>query len=443
MQDKIKFKRNAKFGGIQFCDEMKRDIDRTLDVITKIVAHIRDGLVRGDIIKIDKWGFHLKEPVLIVSGDREGKSETFLTAAEYNKAVVAPLYDVDGEWGIKRQILFYVMERFTSYFRRNKLKHPYKKIPTITVSKDKSLQYKESSFIEVDLENKKLLVRTLYGVREVKFTHHSKGELITVKKTTKSKDKVDLPTTGGNFVMKQGVFVAAVDKEVDTLYEPESVKAYDNNVTREDWLAFNDGNIIPMPDNIICLVDEIKILNNLITEKSKPISKRTLRSNQRRSIRKKVRKLHGKLKSEIRKIALNIINEAIDKKQLLCLDGVKTGQANGTFGQDHLPVILQTECENRGIPFYVVPCKGTSARCAVCGHVHGYTKDEKKLYRPSASEFNCQKCGVTSDAQLNAALNVAHQGKRLLDASVPHANWVAPRPRSVDNLVKEYSEEQK
>ena len=68
------------------------------------------------------------------------------------------------------------------------------------------------------------------------------------------------------FIYSWQIFVAAVDKEVDTLYEPESVKAYDNNVTREDWLAFNDGNIIPMPDNIICLVDEIKILNNLTAQ---------------------------------------------------------------------------------------------------------------------------------------------------------------------------------
>ena len=381
---------------------------------------------------------------MIVSGkERKGQYHTTVTAAEYNKAVLAPLYDVEDNWSVKRQILFYVMERFTSYLKRNKIKPPYNKIPTISVSKDKSLQYKESSLIEVDLENKKLLVKTLYGIREVKFTHHSKGELITVKKTTKNKDKVDLPTTGGNFVMKQGVFVAAVDKEVDTLYQPKSVKAYDNNVTKKDWLAFNDGTTVPMPDDISILVDQIKTLNNLITEKSKPVSKRQLRSPERRKIRVKLKKLHRRLNSRIKVVALDILQEAIDNKELLCLDGVKTGQANGTFGQDHLPKILQTECENRGVPYYVVPCKGTSARCSVCGHVHGYSKEEKKKYRPSPSEFHCQECGIKIDAQFNSALNVAHQGKRLLDANVPHANWVSPMPRAVDTLVKEYSEEQK
>ena len=55
------------------------------------------------------------------------------------------------------------------------------------------------------------------------------------------------------------------------------------------------------------------------------------------------------------------------------------------------------------------------------------------------SEFECQECGHKCDAQMNGALNVAHQGNRLLKAGVPYGNW---QRRSVDKLVEEYSQQQ-
>jgi len=430
---KIKSKRNAKFWGLQFSPEFLADIDKTLIVCDNLVAHFRQRLQNGEIVEITRFGIHLNKEVEITSGKRAGQTDTYLTAAEYNNAVIPHLYDVEDKKSLKRQILFYVMERFMSYFKRNKLSYPYKKIPSTVISKDKSFYYKESQFIEVDLDNSKLIVKTLYGTHDVPFRHHLKGELVTLKD---EKDK--LPKTGGNFALKQRAFVAAVDKEVEIQYEPTSIKAYDQNKTPSEWLAFNDGKVLPMSDEMQSIVGKITQRNLIINEKSKPVDSRNYRSEKRRSQRKDLQKLHSDLNSEIKKVAHEIINDAVKNKQLLCIDSVKTGHMNGTFGQDHLPKILQTECENKGIPFYVVPCKGTSATCSSCGHVHGYTKKEKKLYRPTSSEFKCQSCGAELDAQLNAANNVANQGKRMLDAGVPFTNWVAPKPHSVDKLVEKY-----
>lgn len=55
----------------------------------------------------------------------------------------------------------------------------------------------------------------------------------------------------------------------------------------------------------------------------------------------------------------------------------------------------------------------TSATCSNCGHRH--TKEEKASYRPTQSQFICQKCGHTDNADINAAENILVSGLTMLD----------------------------
>ena len=422
---KISIIRNAKFWGLEFSPEFMVDFNKTISVMNKISSHLRRGLLSGDITKISRYDIYHKD------GIREPKDDhgRFYSAADYVREVLDDTDIFDGArekcQSFKRMFLYYVMERYTSYFKRN----GSDKIPTIVIKQNKSLYYKESGFIKVDLENSKLVVTTLYGEIDVPFKYSLKSEHL--KKEGKNKEiKV-----GGNFVIGQNAFVAKVDFEKNVLYDPKSVLSFDLNKTKSDWIVFNDSTkIVPCKD-IEKLIDDIRILNtSLDKDKKKPISKRAFRTKERRKIRYNWIEKHKQLNALISIIVNQICEKAIKSKSLLCIDSVTTGQKNGTFGQDHLIKLLVTRCENKGIPFYVVPCANTSRRCSKCGFI-------KKENRKSTSEFHCQDkdCDYKCDAQENGAKNVAFQGNRLLEANVPYGNWAR---RKVDKLVEEYSQQE-
>lgn len=401
--------RNAKFWGLKFSPEFMSDYRKTVAVINSILSELRKGLVSGEIVKIDRFKIYTKDRAY--------------SAAEYNKKFLSHLYDVEDKWSMKRQLLFYAMERYTGYANRN----DNKKVPSITIKQDKSLYYKESGFIEVNLDESKLVVKTLWGEHDVPFSYSLKAEHIKMKKGKK------VLTTGGNFIISQRAFVAAVDFNVDVLYEPTGVLANDLNKSSKSWNVFNDGSIITPNSEISRLTKEIFQLNKLLDQDKKlPVHKRQLNSKERRKVRLAWKAAHKRLRGHCLIIADEICSKAIESESLLCIDSVKTGQKNGTFGQDHLIPALQTMCENRGIPFYVVPCANTSRRCSECGHIH---KDN----RVDTDNFSCQECGHQCDAQLNGAINIAYQGSRLFEAGVPFGNWAR---RKVDTLVEKYSQQQ-
>ena len=419
----ITMTRNAKFWGLRFSPEFMSDYKKTISVYNSILNHLRQLLVSGEIDKIDRFYIYHKGGSLL--DDKTGLS--YSTAAQYVADVLDPMGVFDGSrekcQSFKRMILYYCMERYLGYANRN----DNKKIPTIVIKENKSLYYKESNFVTVDMENEKLIVKTLYGEHDVPFYRSLKAEHL------KPKGKSKTTTTGGNFIINQKCFVAAVEFEKELIYEPESVLSFDLNKTRGDWMVFNNGEkIVPSPE-IGKLFDEIREANKLLDkDKKKPVPERLINTKTRRKVRRDWQKKHEKLKNLIKTICVEICRQTIRDKSLLCIDSVKTGQSNGTFGQDHIIPELVTLCENSGIPFYVVPCKNTSRRCSECGYIH-------KANRVSTSEFECQECGHKCDAQMNGALNVAHQGNRLLKAGVPYGNW---QRRSVDKLVEEYSQQQ-
>lgn len=403
----IDMTRNAKFWAIHFTEEFIEDYQKTLRIMNGILSDFRSKLISGEIVKIDRFNIYMRD------------SKVY-SAATYNKEVIPHLYDVEDKWSLKRQLLFYCMERYTGYKRRNN----DKKIPTITIKEGKSFYYKESCFITLDTTDKSLTVQTLYRTHKLKYDFSLKSENVTPKAWS---NKL---TIGGNFNIKQKSFVAAVDIQKEIAYDIENILAFDINKTKEDWLVFNDGYKISQPEEISSIISKIKELNkNLDQDKKKTVNERLFRSKDRRKMRHQWIKEHQKLKSIIVRICTKICNRAIETKSLLCIDSVKTGQTNGTFGQDHIIPTLQTMCENQGIPFYVVPCKNTSRRCSLCGHIEAENRIDAKT-------FHCKACGYKCDAQQNGADNIAYQGKRLLDAGVPFGNKAK---RSVDKLISEYT----
>jgi transposase len=415
-----KFKRNAKFWGIELTPEFLDAFIRTNKLLNKLSRHIRKMVLRGDIEAIRGLGYvtfsessgiknpHKDDP------EFDGK-ENELTKAQFKDLLnfLFPKEIVKKE-SLKRELLMHVLERYSGYFNRN----GNKKVPTISI-KGKGLPINDA-MAKIDQEAKVITMPTLFGNFDLKYSHSLKGELLNKIKT------------GGNFNLKQKCFIVAVDVPFKQLYIPICYLGFDLNKTEADWIVLSDGTKISAPDNVSQLFSEIKEINKCLDQDKKlPIAQRKYRSKQRRKLRLRWKKLHGILRNQIREVAEKIINKAISKKAHLCIDSVKCGQTMGTFGQDHLIPLLQTMCENRGVPFHVVPCKDTSKRCSECGHIA--TEN-----RVDTETFICQKCGVHLDAQQNGAYNVEHVGKRLNEANIPYGNW---SKNKVETLIKKYSDQ--
>lgn len=396
---KVTFKRNCKVWG---CDlsYIKSDIDRTNKTTRRISKHIRELINSGQIINISRNGY-----VKYSNGEE-------LTKAQF-KNKINHLFDEDAvNESLKREVVIYILERYAGYFGRNGAKRGLKINSPITI-KGKSF-YLKDAFVTIDKENKALYFQTMYTGR---------GEKRKVPfKFSLNLDRLVRKKFGGNLVIRQNCFIVAVDVDFTPLYKAEDVLAFDMNQSEKDWLYLSNGIVIEAPKNIKSLCDEIKVINKkLDKDKKKKVADRKYRSPERRKIRLLWKKKHKELKTLIHKVAEELVDFAENSRFLLAIDGVKAGQQSGTFGQDHLIPALQTMCENRGVPFYVVNPSYTSQACSHCGHV-------SKTARKTTDEYicenpDCEHHNIIQDAQNNGAQNVKQKAEKMIVLKVPNGNW--------------------
>lgn len=388
--------RNAKFWGIQKTPEFNRAMQHTISVQNALIKKLTDELKSGSITSLDKFSIHYSDG-----------SE--VTLAQYCDNI-RYIFGTDKHKSVCRSVLMYVVERLRSYLQRNRKKNGSYEIPNIRIHHDKSWYFKDA-FVKLDLTNKTLTFDTMLGPVTVKYIGSIKEyDLIS---DLKRRDKIKF---GGNYSIKQNCFIAAVKVPFKKLYEPTNFLGFDFNKTPEHWIVFNNNQTISMPQEIQNITQQIKELNKILNEKNKPVKERIMRSKQRRKIRLQWKELHSRLKKQCKKIAEKIIKMTINNNSLLVLDSVKGGQDLGTFGQDHIMPIIQTLCENIGIPFYCVPCKNTSKRCSMCGHIDAEN-------RKTVNDFKCVSCGYTDISHKNASQNIADIGEELFNANVPFGNY--------------------
>ena len=379
--------RNAKFWGIEYSDEFNEMLKKTNGLLNDISRHVRNEIVSGEILGINASS--LEQYVLT-------KEEEELTRAKYRDTIrhIFDKYDVlEKRKGLERNLVGYVLERFAGYFKRNSAERP----PTITF-KNKSLYYKDRN-VEIDTDKKQIIFPTVFGDFKVNYKDSIKSENIEGKKF------------GGNLNIKQKCFIVAVDVPFNQQYDPETVLGFDINKSLDNWIVFNTGEKITPNEIVKKHIDDIRQLNKLIDNKAKS----GLKSSQRRGLRKRIINKHKALDNEVSKACKEIIKVTSEKKALLCIDMVKTGQMMGTFGQDKIIPALQTMCENQGVPFIAVPCRNTSRRCSSCGHVAAEN-------RTSTDDFCCVECGHSELSHANAAKNIAFLGEKMFKAGVPCGN---------------------
>ena len=422
------FVRNAKFWDLRFTKEFNEANEKTQKCIDRINSYIRNELVIGNITSIEKQGYvtlsHTHPFIQKYQLHEDGVcDDKRLTAAQYknilNKECVEnelDLFDSDAKAeSPKRGVLRYCLERFAGYNKRNRKKNGECRVPNIS-NKRKNHYIKEGG-IRLDEANKILTIPTMYGKYPIPYKYSIKEGLVPqgVGKWP-----------GGNIKMDRNELIIMIKVDFDPLYIPEitckppqfegNIVAYDLNKTPQDWIAFNDGTTISATEEIQQLCFDIKELQKELKEKDKAGSERKDRSPARRKKRSEWKKLHSRLNTKIEPIAEKIIVKAIESQSLLCLDSVKTGQKMGTFGQDHITPMLQTMCENLGVPFFVVPCGYTSQRCSKCGN----TDPTSRL---TTDKFKCVHCPHEESAHLNAAKNIAYQGSRLFQIEVEEGHY--------------------
>ena len=99
-------------------------------------------------------------------------------------------------------------------------------------------------------------------------------------------------------------------------------------------------------------------------------------------------------------------NPGINVKAKSSLNGSILDQGWYTF-QNHLSYKLNW----RGGRLLLVPPKNTSLRCRICGHIERENRKKQEV-------FQCQNCGHTENADLNASINILAAGHAVIACGV-------------------------
>lgn len=193
--------------------------------------------------------------------------------------------------------------------------------------------------------------------------------------------------------------VIKIDEVYELAYEPQDILGIDFNKRQKVFATMSDGEIIPLSNELKSLVDKVHEVNDTIHE---------IKSAKERQ---KYRYQWKNERTVLRKAFTDMVNGIIDKaktnKCIIAIDGVT--QAQGSFGHAELKEALVKRCHKENIPFIIVPSAHTSSDCAYCF-------SETGQYLPVARSkdyelISCNNCGKNYNADVNAALNIANDGK--------------------------------
>lgn len=160
-----------------------------------------------------------------------------------------------------------------------------------------------------------------------------------------------------------------------------------------------------------------KSLNKLVEEQRK-LSRKKKGSKNRNKQRIKVAKLHEKISNQRKDFLHKLSSELINENQVICLEDLKVNemQQNKYLTQSISDVgwyefrrqlEYKAKWYGRTISF-VDKYYPSSQICSNCGENTG----KKEL---SIREFDCPYCGKHHDRDINASINILHEGLRLLN----------------------------
>lgn len=194
------------------------------------------------------------------------------------------------------------------------------------------------------------------------------------------------------------MYVARTKTEYNWSYKPVASLGFDTNETDDAFLVFSD--------NFSTIKQPSKTLIEKIDECTKQRNNKELKSSQRRHFNNKAKTLHNKLKNSYKPLIDAIVNYVEKNKYCLCIDDVKTGK--GTFGSGQIINLLKTQCENKHIPFELVPTPYTSQTCHSCGNVDKDARKSVDMY--VCDNPLCKEYLKKQNAHKNAAIVISQKG---------------------------------
>jgi hypothetical protein len=359
----------------------------------------------------------------------------------------------------KRSIVKHALDRLDGFLERNKK----------GIAQAQKQAIKEANAIK---NGKKIEVKQSTNGKEKKLNPnklpivHFKGETLhisegmnydPIKKILSipiSSGKIDIPVHryiskgvlsknfGGNFLFRHDkkrnvraiVLQAAVQivQEVDSDGPLDGFIGFDINQTVANWITFDDGEKIARPENMTEKIKRNNTLNRQISNKDKQAevvlddgSVRKIQTKERKKKRDEQTATLKDVQKLTRPYALKIINKALSQNKGVAIDKITPGAAgNGEFGQ-YIANYVQTICEDKKIPFYIIPSAYTSMKCSNCGHI------EKK--NRNKDDFKCMNCEYEEESHINAAKNIRDAGERLHALGVMYSGLNA---FSVEQLIE-------
>ena len=200
-----------------------------------------------------------------------------------------------------------------------------------------------------------------------------------------------------------------VEQEIKELPKNEFAVGIDLGLT--DFVATSDGIKYSNPKWLR------KSLNKLAKEQRK-LSRKKVGSKNRNKQRIKVAKLHEKIANQRKDFLHKLSSELINENQVICLEDLKVKeiQQNKYLSQSVSDVgwyefrrqlEYKAKWYGRTISF-VDKYYPSSQICSNCGENTG----KKPL---NIREFDCPYCGKHHDRDINASINILHEGLRILN----------------------------
>jgi len=202
------------------------------------------------------------------------------------------------------------------------------------------------------------------------------------------------------------LFFAISREEKLTFKDFGKIVGCDINLTSEKFITASNGTAISYDEKII--KEFLKFIQQIDQKGYK-----NLTDNEKRKLRKYVRKLRSHIEYLIAKFVNELVKEGYTDIILEDLQIFRNGKFKiNLFGfvmklnrfvrflhlTDLKNKFIQI-CHNRGIRVHLTKSAYTSKQCPICGHI-----DDRN--RQSQSVFKCTNCGYTYNADFNASINI-------------------------------------
>jgi hypothetical protein len=483
----IRLTRAAKIWGIQISEEMKEAISLWIKCMNEASQHFRkrisDGKIildstcakyvgvndkyRQELLKNKNFNRHLS----LIKHEKRNKIMTQLmdkneiTWANYAYCYPEILPTNGKNLSIRRGWFVTAYRNYLSFMTRNKNRKNNN--PNVNIS-GSAIVYPDAA-VSFNKEKQEITFPFLNG--SITTRYHGSNNLD--KLANKSK-------FGGNFSIDQKAMIFAIEFDKPLAYIPAGIKGTDFNRDPESWISLSDGTKIARNNELQTWVAQLDVMSQFVNKDKYNIvpdrqfrrgkvipnpdgSRKTIHDYDipsvdkkiakwakegihidkemipltRRKQRKLVKRLHAKINNKALKIAQSIIDDCIANKLILGIDDLSCGGQTGTFGHEHIKDSLIDLAEKKGVPYYAVQTYYTSQRCMSCGCIDKNNRPTKKSY----NEFKCINCGYTSDAQINAAENVAYFTQQLYENSIPfgrNLTWSQCQSKWSKNRFKNY-----